>query len=663
MPDNAPQRFHLHSEYAPTGDQPQAIENICQAIRENSQHQVLLGITGSGKTFTMANIIQELQRPALILAHNKTLAAQLYNEFQQFFPENAVEYFVSFYDYYQPEAYVPNRDLFIEKDTALNDELDRLRLSATRSILEREDVVIVSSVSCIYGLGDPEEYGGMLLHLRVHDRYPRAKLLQRLVEIRYERNDYDFHRGTFRVRGDVVEIFMAEAEYAIRVELWGDEIESISKFEPFTGKRLSALRQFVIYPASHYVTDSDSIPTTVEMIRAELQERLEQLHQLNKLVEFHRLKQRTEHDLEMIEETGFCQGIENYSRIIQRREPGSAPTTLIDYLPDDALIFVDESHVTLPQVRGMYAGDHSRKTTLVEHGFRLPSALDNRPLKFEEFQQVKQPFVYVSATPGDYEVQKAQGRIAELVIRPTGLVDPPIEIRPIMGQVDDMLEEIRVRTERSERVLITTLTKRMAEDLTDYYKDLGVRVVYMHSDVDAVERTQILHDLRTGKQDVLIGINLLREGLDLPEVSLVGIFDADKEGFLRSTRALIQTCGRAARNVHGQVIMYADKITRSMQETLDITEARRAKQLTHNKKHGIEPKTVYRFVAPSLRTELEEEVVAEAAPTYADRQQLEDKITELEEDMRTAAANLEFEFAAKLRDQIKKLKEEAGIDE
>jgi excinuclease ABC subunit B len=653
--------FRMQADYQPSGDQPTAIEFLCNNLESKVRDQVLLGITGSGKTFTMANIIARLQRPALILAHNKTLAAQLYNEFQQFFPENAVEYFVSFYDYYQPEAYVPQRDLFIEKDTALNDELDRLRLSATRSILERKDVVIVSSVSCIYGLGDPEEYGQMLLYLRQGDRYRRGQLLERLVEIRYERNDYDFHRGTFRVRGDVIEIHMAEAEYAVRVELWGDEIENISKFDPLTGKRITGLRHFVIYPASHYVTGSDTIPTTINMIREELQERLEELHSQGKLVEYHRLKQRTEHDIEMIEETGFCQGIENYSRIIQRRPSGSAPTTLLDYLPRNAIIFVDESHVSLPQVRGMYMGDRSRKTTLVDHGFRLPSAIDNRPLTFEEFEKVDIPFIYVSATPGDYELQKVGQQVAELVIRPTGLVDPPIEIRPVIGQVDDMLEEIRIRVDKEERVLITTLTKRMAEDLTDYYKDLGVRVVYMHSDVDAVERTQILHDLRMGKYDVLVGINLLREGLDLPEVSLVGIFDADKEGFLRSTRSLTQTCGRAARNVHGQVLMYADRITRSMQQTIDITEARRTRQIDYNEKNNIIPRTVKRFVAPSLRTEIaEEEVVEEAAPAYQNQSKLEDKITALEADMRTAAGNLEFEFAAKLRDQIKKLKLSIG---
>ena len=653
--------FQIQADYEPTGDQPKAIEFLCKNLESKIHDQILLGITGSGKTFTMASIIAKLKRPSLILAHNKTLAAQLYNEFQQFFPDNAVEYFVSFYDYYQPEAYVPQRDLFIEKDTALNDELDRLRLSATRSILERKDVVIVSSVSCIYGLGDPEDYGQMLLYLRQGDRYKRAQLLERLVEIRYERNDYDFHRGTFRVRGDVVEIYMAEAEYAVRVELWGDEIENISKFDPLTGKRLAGLRHFVIYPASHYVTGSDTIPTTISMIREELKERLEQLHSEGKLVEYHRLKQRTEYDIEMIEETGFCQGIENYSRIIQRRSPGTAPTTLLNYLPKNAIIFVDESHVSLPQVRGMYMGDRSRKTTLVEHGFRLPSAIDNRPLTFEEFEKVDLPFIYVSATPGDYELKKVGAQIVELVIRPTGLVDPPIEIRPVIGQVDDILEEIRIRVDKEERVLITTLTKRMAEDLTDYYKDLGIKVVYMHSGVDAVERTQILHDLRIGKYDVLVGINLLREGLDLPEVTLVGIFDADKEGFLRSTRSLIQTCGRAARNVHGQVIMYADRITRSIQETIDITEARRTKQLAYNEKHNIIPRTVKRLVAPSLRTELaEEEVVAEAGPVYQDRNKLEDKINELEADMRTAASNLEFEFAAKLRDQIQQFKLSIG---
>ena len=646
--------FLLESDYGPAGDQGQAIEALSQGVKDKRKHQVLLGITGSGKTFTMANVIREMQRPTLVIAHNKTLAAQLFNEFKAFFPHNAVEYFVSYYDYYQPEAYVPHKDLYIEKDTSLNDELDRLRLSATRSLLERRDVIIVSSVSCIYGIGTPEEYGKMLMFLRVGEQFPRGKMVQRLVELQYERNDMDFHRGKVRVRGDVVDIYLAESESAIRVELFGDEIERIIKFEPLTGKKRSSHQHYVIYPASHYATSPDHIPKTVEMIREELQNRLSELHLHDKLVEAHRLKQRTQFDMEMIQETGSCSGIENYSRILQRRPTGSPPATLIDYLPSDSLVFIDESHVTLPQLRAMYLGDHSRKETLVEHGFRLPSALDNRPLKFPEFQKIPQNLVYVSATPGDYELEQAGNRCTELIIRPTGLVDPKIEVRPVLGQVDDILHEIRLRAERGERVLITTLTKRMSEDLTEYYLDLDVRVRYMHSDIDVVERTQILHDLRAGEFDVLVGINLLREGLDLPEVSLVGIFDADKEGFLRSTRSLIQTCGRASRNVNGMVILYADTVTESMQKTIDITKNRRRRQMAFNEEHGIIPRTIQRQIAPSLApVELEEDLeIAEEAVPYQNLEKLENELQELEEAMHRAAEALEFEEAAGYRDRI-----------
>ena len=653
--------FNLQSEFKPSGDQPQAIEALVNGVEKKQKHQVLLGITGSGKTFAMANVVQNLQRPTLVIAHNKTLAAQLYNEFQAFFPENAVEYFVSYYDYYQPEAYVPSRDLYIEKDTALNDDLDRLRLSATRSLLERRDVLIVASVSCIYGIGSPEKYEKMLLIFKVGERFSRQVILARLVELLYTRNDIDFHRGTFRVRGDVIDIYLAESESAIRVELFGDEIESLVRFDPLTGKKQISYQHFVIYPASHYVAPAEHIPETLRLIREELRERLEDLHANNKILEAQRLLQRTEYDLEMIEQTGSCSGIENYSRIIDRRAAGTPPATLLNYFPDDSLIFVDESHMTLPQLRAMNRGDFSRKSTLVEHGFRLPSAVDNRPLQFPEFVEFPQTKIYVSATPGDYELEQTEGQMAELVVRPTGLLEPIIEIRPVLGQVDDILHEIRMRAKRNERVLITTLTKRMAEDLTEYYDDLDVRVRYMHSDVDVVERTQILHDLRAGEFDVLVGINLLREGLDLPEVSLVGIFDADKEGFLRSVRSLIQTCGRASRNANGRVIMYADKITASIQITLDLTEKRRQKQEAYNQKHGIVPKTIFRKIAPSLApVKLNEMLesgpyVAEETPVYETVINLEEKIAEFEEEMREAAESLEFERAAELRDRITEL--------
>ena len=626
--------FNLQSDFKPAGDQPQAIETLVNGVEEKHKHQVLLGITGSGKTFAMANVVQKLQRPTLVIAHNKTLAAQLYNEFQNFFPENAVEYFVSYYDYYQPEAYVPSRDLYIEKDTALNDDLDRLRLSATRSLLERRDVLIVASVSCIYGIGSPEKYEKMLLIFKVGESLSRQVILARLVELLYTRNDIDFHRGTFRVRGDVIDIYLAESESAIRVELFGDEIESLVRFDPLTGKKQMSYQHFVIYPASHYVAPAEHVPETLRLIREELRERLEDLHANNKILEAQRLLQRTEYDLEMIEQTGSCSGIENYSRIMDRRAAGTPPATLLNYFPDDSLIFIDESHMTLPQLRAMYRGDYSRKSTLVEHGFRLPSAVDNRPLEFPEFVEFPQRLIYVSATPGDYEMEQTEGQMAELVVRPTGLLEPVIEIRPVLGQVDDMLHAIRLRAKRTERVLVTTLTKRMAEDLTEYYHDLDVRVRYMHSDVDVVERTQILHDLRAGEFDVLVGINLLREGLDLPEVSLVGIFDADKEGFLRSVRSLVQTSGRASRNANGLVIMYADRITASMQITLDLTEKRRKKQEAYNKKHGIMPKTIFRKIAPSFApVELNEMLesdsyVAEEIPVYETVINLEETIAD-----------------------------------
>ena len=654
--------FNLQSDFKPAGDQPQAIETLVNGVEQKHKHQVLLGITGSGKTFAMANVVQKLQRPTLVIAHNKTLAAQLYNEFQSFFPENAVEYFVSYYDYYQPEAYVPSRDLYIEKDTALNDDLDRLRLSATRSLLERRDVLIVASVSCIYGIGSPEKYEKMLLIFKVGEHLSRQVILARLVELLYTRNDIDFHRGTFRVRGDVIDIYLAEAESAIRVELFGDEIESLVRFDPLTGKKQMSYQHFVIYPASHYAAPAEHVPETLRLIREELKERLEELNGNNKILEAQRLLQRTEYDLEMIEQTGSCSGIENYSRIIDRRAAGTPPATLINYFPDDALIFVDESHMTLPQLRAMYKGDYSRKSTLVEHGFRLPSAIDNRPLQFPEFVEFPQRLIYVSATPGDYEMEQTEGQMAELVVRPTGLLEPLIEIRPVLGQVDDMLHEIRLRAERNERVLVTTLTKRMSEDLTEYYNDLDVRVRYMHSDVDVVERTQILHDLRVGEFDVLVGINLLREGLDLPEVSLVGIFDADKEGFLRSVRSLVQTSGRASRNANGRVIMYADRITTSMQITIDLTDSRRQKQEAYNKKHGIVPKTIFRKIAPSfapveMNDMLESDsYAAEESPVYETVIDMEEKISEFEEQMLAAAESLEFERAAELRDRITELR-------
>jgi excinuclease ABC subunit B len=606
-------RFQLKTPFLPTGDQPQAIESLTKGLSEGKASQVLMGVTGSGKTFTMANLIAKANRPTLILCHNKTLAAQLFSEFREFFPDNAVEYFVSYYDYYQPEAYVPSTDTYIEKESQINDEIDKLRHSATRSLLERNDVIIVSSVSCIYGLGSPEAYQGLLLHLEVGREIKRQDMLRKLVEIQYRRNDVDFHRGTFRVRGDVVEIFPAyEEEVAIRVEFFGDEIESIVEVDPLRGIKIQEIPRMTLYPASHYVTTLDNRKRAIETIRVELRERLAEMNQLGKILEAQRLSQRTLFDLEMLEELGFCQGIENYSRHLTGRGPGDPPPTLIDYFPKDWILMVDESHVTVPQIGGMFRGDRARKMNLVEHGFRLPSALDNRPLNFEEFEGILNQTIYVSATPGNYEMEKTGGEFTEQVIRPTGLVDPIVDIRPATNQVDDLFREIEKRVAKNHRVLVTTLTKKLAEDLTTYYQKEGLRVKYLHSDIDTLERVEILRDLRLGYFDVLIGINLLREGLDLPEVSLVAILDADKEGFLRSHRSLIQTIGRAARNIEGTAILYADRITQSMQVAIDETARRRKIQEDFNQKHGITPKTIEKAVRGPLV--VDEEVEASDHP-------------------------------------------------
>ncbi|MED3930571.1 excinuclease ABC subunit UvrB [Priestia megaterium] len=655
-------QFELVSPYQPQGDQPKAIEKIVKGIKEGKQHQVLLGATGTGKTFTMSNVIKEINKPTLIMAHNKTLAGQLYSEFKEFFPNNAVEYFVSYYDYYQPEAYVPQTDTFIEKDASINDEIDKLRHSATSSLFERKDVIIIASVSCIYGLGSPEEYKEMVVSLRVGMEKERNQLLRTLVDVQYERNDIDFKRGTFRVRGDVVEIFpVSRDEHCIRVEFFGDEIDRIREVDALTGEIIGDREHVAIFPASHFVTREEKMRVAIQNIEKELEEQLEKLKEAGKLLEAQRLEQRTRYDLEMMREMGFCSGIENYSRHLTLRPAGSTPYTLMDFFPEDFLLVVDESHVTIPQVRGMYNGDQARKQVLVDHGFRLPSALDNRPLKFDEFEQHINQIVHVSATPGPYELEKAPD-VIEQIIRPTGLLDPNIEVRPIEGQIDDLIGEIHDRIKRNERVLVTTLTKKMSEDLTNYLKEIGIKVQYLHSEVKTLERIEIIRELRLGKYDVLVGINLLREGLDIPEVSLVTILDADKEGFLRSERSLIQTIGRAARNANGHVIMYADRITNSMDIAINETKRRRSIQEAYNEEHGITPTTIQKEVRGSIRAT----VVAEDTETYEeapafDKLNKKEKaklVEEMEQEMKEAAKALNFERAAELRDLILELKAE-----
>ena len=653
-------KFEVVSEYQPSGDQPQAIAALAEGIENGLKEQVLLGVTGSGKTFTMAKVIEQVQRPTLVLAHNRTLAAQLCAEFKEFFPNNAVEYFVSYYDYYQPEAYIPHTDTYIAKDASTNDEIDRLRLSATCALLERRDVIVVSSVSCIYGLGEPDDFANLVVSLRVGAEWDRDELLRRLVEIRYERNDIAFERNMFRVRGDTVEIYPAYyRDHAIRVEFFGDEIDRISDFNPVTGSVNRVLNHVAIYPASHYVTTKDKMDKAILEIRRELEDQVKYFTDNNQLVEAQRLRQRTEYDMEMMAELGYCSGIENYSRIISDRPAGSAPMTLLDFFPDDFLLFVDESHVTLPQVRAMYNGDHARKDSLVKYGFRLPCAYDNRPLKFEEFEERIGQAVFVSATPGPYERERAD-QVVEQVIRPTGLLDPRVEVRPVTGQIDDLMDEIRARAARDERVLVTTLTKKMAEDLTEYLKNAGIRVRYMHSDVQTIERMEIIRSLRLGEFDVLVGINLLREGLDLPEVSLVAILDADKEGFLRSETSLIQTIGRAARNADGLVIMYADEITPSMRAAIDETERRRSIQDAYNQEHGIVPKTIIKGVREILEISktAEEDTLRAHKKRKLTEQERAAEIAKLEKEMREASKMLEFEYAAVLRDRIIELRGE-----
>lgn len=663
------QPFQLVTDFAPAGDQPQAIEKLVSGLNHGQKNQLLLGVTGSGKTYTMANVIAQTQRPTIIMAHNKTLAAQLYGEFKAFFPNNAVEYFVSYYDYYQPEAYVPSSDTFIEKDAAINDHIDQMRLSATRALLERRDTIIVASVSAIYGLGDPEAYMQMLLHLVQGDRTSREEMIRRLVEMQYSRNELEFTRGTYRVRGEIIDIFPAESEQqAIRVELFDDEVDSIRWFDPLTGKLIRKVPRVTIYPKSHYVTPRESLEKAVGTIKTELKSQLEFFKNNDKLVEAQRLEQRTRYDLEMIQQLGYCNGIENYSRHLSGRPSGEAPPTLFDYIPKDGLLLIDESHVTIPQIGAMYKGDRSRKENLVNYGFRLPSALDNRPMKFEEWESIIPATIYVSATPAQYELEHAE-QIVEQVVRPTGLIDPEIEIRPVLTQVDDVLSEINLRKVLDERVLITTLTKRMAEDLTSYLKEYGIQVAYLHSDIDTVERVKIIHELRTGVHDVLVGINLLREGLDMPEVSLVAILDADKEGFLRSERSLIQTIGRAARHVKGKAILYADRITDSMQKAIDETDRRRNKQIEFNQQHSIIPRSAVRQVIKEIDTgevynENEDLSTAKINQVLSDDEQhlisdpklFAKHITKLEKEMLKASKDLQFELAARLRDEIIRLK-------
>lgn len=667
--------FKLVSNYAPAGDQPEAIRQLVEGIKRGDKFQTLLGVTGSGKTFTISNVIAQVNKPTLIISHNKTLAAQLYSEFKSFFPHNAVEFFISYYDYYQPEAYVVSRDLYIEKDFSINEEIDRLRLKATTALIEgRRDVIVVASVSCIYGIGAPDEYANQIIFVRKGEKIDKKKFLRQLVDIYYVRNDAEFGRGTFRARGDVIEIIPAyQNEEAIRISLWDNEIEKINIIDTVTGKVLSEVESVPIYPAKYFVTDRDKMQKAIHNIESELKERLDELNKMEKYLEAARLEQRTRFDIEMMKEIGYCSGIENYSRHMDGRAPGTRPFNLLDYFPDDFLMVIDESHVTIPQIRGMYNGDRSRKETLVEYGFRLPSALDNRPMKFEEFESMLNQVIFVSATPGDYELEKSGGVIVEQIIRPTGLLDPEIEVRPIKGQIDDLIGEIRKRVERKERTLVTTLTKKMAEDLADYLDKIGIQVRYIHSDIDSLERVEILRDLRLGAFDVLVGVNLLREGLDLPEVSLVAIIDADKEGFLRSARSLMQTAGRTARNVNGKVIMYADIITESMRKTIEETNRRRKLQQEYNEKHGIKPETIYKTVEEILSSTSLAEVrkkedkpdysfskVAEPILKYMSKDQKKDLIEQLTEEMYQAAKDLEFERAAYLRDEINRLKKMVG---
>jgi excinuclease ABC subunit B len=652
--------FKVVSDFQPTGDQPEAIEQLIQGLNENVVHQTLLGATGTGKTYTVAKVVEAVQRPTLVMAHNKTLAAQLYSEFREFFPNNSVEYFVSYYDYYQPEAYIPRTDTYIEKDASINEEIERLRLAATQALLSRRDVLIVASVSAIYGLGDPVEYGKVIVNLRQGEIRKRDKVLRHLVDIYYDRNDYELKRGTFRVRGDTLEIMPAYGDLAYRVEFFGDEIERITEVDALTGEVLTRHVSLDIYPAKHFITPQEKLVQALEDIEAELEERLAELKDQDKLLEVQRLEQRTQYDLEMLREVGYCSGIENYSRHLSQREPGSTPWTLLDYFPDDFLMVVDESHMSVPQIRGMYHGDRSRKEVLVDYGFRLPSALDNRPLNFQEWEDHLHQVIYTSATPGPYELERSKGHIVEQIIRPTGLVDPEVTVRPVEGQIDDLLGEINRRVEQGERALVTTLTKRMAEDLADYLMETGVKVHYLHSEIHTLERVEILRDLRLGVYDVVVGINLLREGLDLPEVSLVAILDADKEGFLRSGPALIQTIGRAARHVNGTVIMYADRVTDAMKQAIDETNRRRAKQIAHNRTHGIEPRSIVKEVRDL--TDRVRKVAEEGAAYVISREMPKDElarlIKELEKQMKAAAAELEFEKAAVLRDQIFELRQQ-----